>query len=111
MARGDYRHLVTFQNPGTPTPDGDGAYTETWTDLDPPTWYVSLTPASAASLERTAVGTVVSMATHIVRGDVHPDVTTATRMLFDGRTFSITGKVNSAERAGEMELGAVEVVL
>jgi len=111
MARGDYRHLVTFQNPAPPVSDGDGSYTQNWDDLDPPTWYVSLTPATAASLERTALGTVTSMASHIVRGDVHPGVTTQTRMLFDGRTFSITGKVNSVERAGEMELGAVEVVL
>jgi head-tail adaptor len=110
MARGDYRHLVTFQNPAPAVPDGDGAYTETWTDCSPATWFVSLTPATAANLERAAVGTVTSMATHLVRGDVHPDVTTQTRMLFDGRTFSITGKAHSVDRAGEMELGAVEVV-
>jgi hypothetical protein len=107
MARGDRRLLVTFQNPGPPVPDGDGGYTQSWADLDPATWYVSLTPATAASLERTAIGTVVAMASHIVRGDVHPDVTTATRMLLDGRTYSITGKVVQDH---EMELGAVEVV-
>jgi hypothetical protein len=33
MARGDYRHTVTFQNPGPAVPDGDGGYTQSWVDL------------------------------------------------------------------------------
>ena len=29
MARGDRRHVVTFQNPGPAVADGDGGYTQT----------------------------------------------------------------------------------
>jgi head-tail adaptor len=110
MARGEWRHVVTFQEPGTPVPDGDGGYTETWTDLVPATWMVSITPATTADLERVAAGTVISMASHLVRGDFHPGVTTKTRMVFGSQTFAITGVVNVDLRSIEMICGAVEVV-
>jgi len=108
--RGDRRHVVTFQNPGPAAPNGDGGYTQTWTDLVPATWHVSIEPATTQDLERVAAGTVISSASHLVRGDFHPDVTTETRMLFDGQTFAITGKVNVEMRSIEMLCGAVEVV-
>jgi head-tail adaptor len=107
---GDHRHLVLFQNPGPNVPDGDGGYTNTWTDLTPSSWYVSIEPATARDLERVAAGTVISTASHIVKGRFHPGVTTKTRMAFGGRTFSITGKANVEERSIDMELIAVEVV-
>jgi len=110
MARGDYRHTVTFQNPGPAVPDGDGGYTQSWVDLVPASWRVSITPATARDLERVAAGSVISSASHLVRGDFHPDVTTKTRIVFDGRQFSITGKQNPDERNVTMELLAVEVV-
>jgi head-tail adaptor len=111
MSIGEYRHLVTFQNPGASVPDGDGGWTTTFADLTPAQWYVSIEPATARDLERVAAGTVLSTATHIVRGRYHPGVTLATRMLFDDRTFSITGKANVEERGITMELTAVEVVM
>lgn len=110
MNIGDLRHVVTFQNPGAPVPDGDGGWTTPWTDTDPATWHVSITPATARDLERTPHGTTISTATHIVKGRHHPDVTTQTRMLFQGRTFSINGVANFQERGIWMELIAVEVV-
>jgi head-tail adaptor len=110
MSTGEYRHLVTFQSPGAPTPDGDGGWLTTWTDLTPATWHVSIEPATARDLERVASGTVLSTATHIVKGRNHPGVTLATRMLFSGRTFSITGVARPQERGITMELVAVEVV-
>jgi head-tail adaptor len=110
MARGDYRHSVLFQNPGPPVPDGDGGFTQSWIDLVPPSWRVSIEPATARDLEFVTAGTVLSAATHIVRGDFHPGVTTATRMVFDGRQMSITGKQNLEERGITMELVAVETV-
>ncbi len=110
MRAGDLRHRVLFQNPGPPVPDGDGGYTQTWTDLVPATWHVSIEPATAADLERIAAGTVLSTASHIVKGRHHPGVTTQTRMVFSGRTFSITGVANVEERGITMELVAVEVV-
>jgi head-tail adaptor len=110
MARGERRHRVLFQNPGPAVPDGDGGYTQSWVDLVPPTWDVSIEPATARDLERVATGTVTSSASHIVRGDFHPDVTTKTRMVFDGRQLSIVGKQNLDERGVTMALVAVEVV-
>ena len=55
MARGARRHLVTLQAPTTGV-DADGHYTQTWTDLVPPTWFVSIEPATTADLERVAAG-------------------------------------------------------
>ena len=110
MARGARRHLVQFQNPGAAVPDGDGAYTQTWTDLTPATWLVSLEPATTQDLERAAAGTIISSASHLVRGDFHPGVTTQTRMLFEGQVFAITGVVNLEMRGIEMLCGAIEVV-
>lgn len=110
MSTGAYRHLVTFQNPSTPVPDGDGGWTSTWANLTPATWHVSIEPATARDLERVASGTVMATASHIVKGKYHPGVTLETRMLFQGRTFSITGKANVEERSITMELIAVEVV-
>ena len=110
MSIGEHRHTVLFQNPGTPVADGDGGYTQVWSDLSPATWKVSIEPATARDLERIAAGTVISTATHIVTGRFHPGVTTETRMVFNGRLFSITGVANLEERGIAMELVAVEVV-
>jgi head-tail adaptor len=110
MTVGAHRHLVLFQNPGTPAPDGEGGFTQTWSDLTPGSWHVSIEPATARDLERIAAGTVLSTASHIVKGRYHAGVTTQTRMVFGGRTFSITGKANLEERGIFMELIAVEVV-
>jgi SPP1 family predicted phage head-tail adaptor len=106
---GDYRHLVTFQDPGDPVPDGVGGYTQTWADLTPPTWRVQVAPAAAHDLERiSAGGSVTTTATHVVRGRYHPGVSTKTRMLFNGKTYSITGARTEDERGVLMELTAVE---
>ena len=110
MSIGAYRHVVSFQNPGAAVPNGDGGWTQSWTDLSPASWHVSIEPATARDLERVAAGTVMSTATHIVKGRYHSGVTLETRMLFNGRTFSITGKANVEERGLTMELLAVEVV-
>ena len=105
-----YRHRVLFQTPGPAVPDGDGGYLQTWSDLVPATWQVSIEPATARDLERVAAGTVLSTATHVVTGRYHAGVTTKTRMIFGGRTFAITGVANVEERGITMELVAVEVV-
>ena len=56
MAIGDFRHTVFFQKPGPAVPDGDGGYTQSWIDLVPPAWRVSIEPATSADLERVTVG-------------------------------------------------------
>lgn len=110
MSIGDERHLVRLQNPVTTIPDGDGGFTQTWADLTPATWHVSITPATARDLERVAAGTVLSTATYILRGKFHPQVTTQTRVLFGARAFSVTGDMNPGEQNIDMILVCVEVV-
>jgi SPP1 family predicted phage head-tail adaptor len=96
--RGQRRHLVTLSVPGPTVPDGDGNYTQTDVLLDPPTRYAEIKPATARDLERVAAGTVLSTATHVVTMDYHAGVTTATRIVFNGRVFSVTGVSNPEER-------------
>ena len=108
-------HRVIFQSPGPAVPDGDGGYTQSWIDVSPAAWKVSIRPATAADLERTAAGSVLSMASYLVEGAFHPGVTTASRMvgvsaLVAGKVFSIVGVINPELRSVDMVLGAVEVV-
>lgn len=110
MITGFYRHLVRLQDPGDPMPDAEGNPVATWMDLIPATWWVSINPATARDLERVTAGTVLSTASHVIRGKFHPGVTTQTRILFGTRTFNVTGVSNPEERNIEMILTAVEIV-
>jgi Phage head-tail joining protein len=120
-AIGTRRHLVTVEDPGTPVKDNDGGYTVAWTPLIPSTWAVSMTPATARDLERITVGTVLSTATHIVKGRYHPQITVKTRLTkgprkTDGtlatgsREFSVTGVLNTEEKNIETVALCVEIV-
>lgn len=105
-----YPTLVVFQDPSPALPDGAGGYTQTWTDIPPGTWKVSVRPAAAADLERVGAGTVTTQGAALVRGHYHAGVTTKSRMLYNGKTWSITGVgyVNTLPPA--MELTVVEQV-
>ncbi len=105
------RHRVTVQQqtPG-PVSDGDGAYDETWIDATPAAWDVSVTPATARDLEQAAAGTVTSKATHLVSGRYRPDISTLSRVLFNGRPLNVVGVTNVQERGIRLELVCVEVV-
>jgi SPP1 family predicted phage head-tail adaptor len=107
----DRPHRVTLQNPGPPVQDTDGGYAQTWTDLTPPTMSARIAPATAAALERVTAGaTVLSAATHIVTMPYHPQVTTKTRIIFSGRTLTVTGVSNPEERNIETIAVCEEVV-
>jgi head-tail adaptor len=103
-------HWVTFQDPGPAVPDGDGGFTQSWFNLVPPSLYVSIEPATAKDLERLAAGTVLATASHIVTGPYHPQVTTATRIVFGTRVFAITGVANPEERCIETICVCVELL-
>ena len=107
---GDYTHLVTFQEPGDPVPDGVGGYTQTWQDLTPPTWKVQIASAAAAAdQQRVASGTVLTAVVSTVRGHYHPGVTTRARMLYNGQDLhDHRGARPSTSAAADMELTAVE---
>lgn len=108
--RGQKRHLVTLRGPGTLVPDGDGGYTQVPTNLEPPTRYAEIKPATARDLERTIANAVQSKASHIVTMDYHPDVTTETTLLFGTRVFQVTGVQNPEERNIDLVLACEEVV-
>jgi head-tail adaptor len=108
MAIGDYRHHGVFQDPAAPAPDGEGGWIEGWTDLTPPDWPIAVVPATVRDIERVAAGTVITSATHVITGRWRPDVSTATRILFEGRVFHITGIQNVDERDITMQLIAEE---
>lgn len=110
MNIGALRHLVTLENPGPAVPDADGGFTQTWTALTPPKVWAEIRPATARELERTVTGTVMATASHIVRMRYHPQVTTQTHLLFNGRTLNVTGVANQEERNIELVLTCVEVV-
>ena len=93
----------------TSAPDGDGGLIDTWTTLDP-AWRVAIQPANVHDLERRTAGTIVATATHIVTGRYRADVDIDDQMLFDGRTFRISGVKNVDERGLVMELFVVETV-
>src|SRR5262252_5553086 len=99
-AIGQYRHVVTLENPGDPIPDGDGGYIETWAPLDPASWHCSITPATVRPriAEWIASGTVLAKATHLVRGRYHAGITIETRVLFRGRRLNVIYVGNSDER-------------
>lgn len=107
---GERRTRVTLANPGTPTSDGQGGFTETYTALSPSTSWVSVEPATERSLERLSSGSVRASATHIVRGPYHAQVTTKTRLtLDDGRQLFVSGKTHD-DRLIEMVLFCDEAV-
>jgi head-tail adaptor len=101
---------VTLQNPGPAVPDGDGGFTQSWTDLTPAAVSAKIAPATAADLERLVSGTVLATATHIVTMPYHPGVVIASRVLFNGRQFSVTGVANPEERNVETIAVCVEIV-
>lgn len=103
---GKTEHLVTFEDPGEPQPDGEGGYTETPVPLSPPTWYVRIRPATPKDAERLIAGTVITHVSHLVHGRFHPGVTTRTRMHADGHVYQITSVGNVDGRGLEMELVA-----
>lgn len=110
--RGARRHLVTVQNPPAPVSNGDGSvgYPEPWVDLDPPTLYVSLRPATPADMERIRPGTTSAIAALLMTSDYHPQVTSETRVGLNGRLYAIVGYASPDLRDVELECLLVGLV-
>jgi head-tail adaptor len=104
-------HRVTLQNPGPAVPWNDEGTVQTWVDMVPPSMSVSIEPATAETLERARLGTIISTATHVISGPYHPQLATRSRILFNGRVFNVTGVANPEERNVESIAVCVEVVL
>jgi head-tail adaptor len=108
---GSRRHYITLENPSTPTPDGDGGFTQTWTACSPAQVFASIMPATARDQERAVAGTVMAMATHICLFPYHPDVNRKTRITFGTRTFAVAGVETPDERQVDTVVYAVERVV
>jgi SPP1 family predicted phage head-tail adaptor len=100
---------ITLQNAaGSPVPDGEGGYTQAWTDLA--TVDARVAPASQSSLERITAGTAITAATHEVRIAYRAGISTSTRILLDGRQLNIVSIQDPEERHVELILVCTEVV-
>lgn len=110
VSAGARRHLIHLQVSAEPAPDGEGGYTDDWTDLPPSPVMAAILPATARDLERLMAGTVVSNASHIVTFPFHPGVTTKARIRFGARTFNVTGVANPEERNIETVCACQEIV-
>lgn len=107
----DRPHQVIVQGPvGPPGTDTDGNPVQTWTNLDPPTWTCSIEPATARDLERVASATVLSTATHVLKGPSHPQLAVSSRIVFGTRVFSVTGVSDPEERHVQTIVIAVELL-
>jgi head-tail adaptor len=104
------RHRVFLQNPGATVPDGDGGYVSTWIDLDPPFMSASLTAPEAVDLERFQANTTIASTSRRVDMSYHPQITTKTRMVLNGRTLSVVGVNDPDELHARLVLLCVEVV-
>lgn len=109
---GERPHYILLQNPGPVVPDGAGGFTQTWSDLSPASVFAKVAPATAEDLERVAASTTVveAAATHIITMPYHPGVTTKSRVVHNGRTFSLSGVSSPEERQQETIAIATEVV-
>jgi len=96
-------HRVSLQNPAPAVANGDGSYTQTWVDLQPPAVWASIDNAPA-DLETAQSGTTTASATHIITIPYHPQVTVRTRVLFNGRRFNVSGVSSPEERNVESVL-------
>lgn len=102
---------VVLQNPGPDVADGAGGFTQSWIDLPPPA-DVRIEPASAAALERVAAGgaTVLASASHLVSLPYRGGVSTATRLIVDGRVLHVSSVRDPDERHVDLILVCEERV-
>lgn len=104
-------HRVLLQGPaGPPAADGDGSYTQAWVDLVPPAMDAEIVEATQAALERLVSNTVVSTATHLVSLPYHAQITTQSRVVYNGRIFAVTGVNDLEQRHAELVLECAEAV-
>jgi hypothetical protein len=67
--------------------------------------------ASAVDMERVfADSGVISSASHVVKLPFHPQLNTKVRIIFDGRSFIVTGVSTTDERKAESIVACTEVV-
>jgi SPP1 family predicted phage head-tail adaptor len=99
---------VWLQTEGPPVPDGAGGFSLSWIDLPPPA-DAQIAAASAGPTEQLAAGAIVTgSTTHVVTLPYRAGVSTATRLLVDGRALYVTGVRDPEERHIELVLACEE---
>ena len=104
MRAGLMRRRITLQTVER-TPDGGGGYTETLTDLA--TVWARVHPLTGR--EQLLAMQTEAMQMHRFTIRYRAGLTTATRILYDGRTFDIRSIVDPEERHRELQIMAEEV--
>jgi head-tail adaptor len=73
-------HRARPETPGDPIPDGAGGWSDQWVACDPPVWWCAIENANARNIERGIASTVEATATHVLKGDYHPGITSLCRI-------------------------------
>jgi SPP1 family predicted phage head-tail adaptor len=105
------RTRIGLQGPtGPPIPDADGGHTQGYADLDPPGAQASIAPATARNLERSAAGSTLALATHLITIWYRPDVTTKTRVSIPpARLLNVLSVTDPAGDQRELALVCTEI--
>ncbi len=104
-------HRIWLQRPGPLVDTPDGGWEQTWVDLAPSHMFSKIETASAVDLERVfANSAIISSASHVVKLPFHAGLTTTVRIIFDGRSFMVTGVADSDERKTESIAACTEVI-
>ena len=107
---GNLRQTATLANPGTPTADGDGGFTQTYAPLNPATWRCEVIKAgSGRTSERHFSDTVLSHASYIFSGRFHPGITTTTQITWTDRSGAV--HVGNVLDVDDTEGAGVETVI
>lgn len=107
IATGKRDKLVSlYEMTSSPTSDGD--HETTLSPLDPAEAWAAIEPATPQRLERIVTGTVIAQATHVITLPYHDEVTTDTRIVWNGRQFNVVGVANPEERNIETVAVCVE---
>lgn len=103
---GKMRKRITLQTEGSPSADGGGGFTQSWTDID--TVWGSIIPLSEreVQLSEAAKGVV----THKITIRHRTDVDTGDRISFGSRIFNIKGAINVEEKGRHLEMVCEEGV-
>jgi|SRR5262245_1951425 len=99
---------VVVEVPTGISSDGEGGYTDAWTD-SPPAWDVAIDVTGGGTQEQRSGQTVLTQATLNVTGPYRSDVTTAARLRrSDGRHLAIVGVVEPDGRPFELQCACIE---
>jgi hypothetical protein len=114
MTRGQYRHLARVEGPGPSVADGQGGFTESWVPLDPPAWWCAIASAAVRNSERVMEQTITTSASHLLTGDFHPQLSTASRLWIPDpdtgtdRRFDVVSVTRQGERRFTLLVAANE---